>query len=113
MKLYHASKLLRFRGDKVLPLNFFNRGHYNAIFFSEKPESALRWVKNKLAGYALYEVGKESIPSIVQRPQPSWEGDWVSFEPIPVEHFRLIQTYNEEAGEMTSLIKKIQQVGDL
>jgi hypothetical protein len=25
----------------------------------------------------------------------------------------LVQTYNEEAGEMTSLIKKIQKVGDL
>jgi hypothetical protein len=113
MKLYHASKLLKFRGNKVLPLNFFGRSPYNAIFFSEKPENALRWVRNKLAGYALYEVDKESIPSIIQRPPPSWEGDWVSFEPIPVEYFRLVQTYNEEAGEMTSLIKKIQQVGDL
>jgi len=101
VRLYHASKLGYFRGDFVVPANYYYPDRSEVIHFADTPERASQWVKNVAATWSLWCVNSKEIDGL--EPNPAYAGAYVTRERQAADAFTLIETHNEERGEMASV----------
>ena len=106
MILFHACKLSHFRGDFVVPANYWHQHLPKLVHFAESRDKAMQWIRNPLARWSLWAIDSDDVPGL--EPNPRYLGHWQTAKPVPVSAFMHVQTFNPELGEIQRVVDYVE-----